>query len=100
MAVGSHGFLAQDGLQCADEDAAGHAFRFAGDVDAVVHAIDEVDVRMTGRPEHDPISLGNAAKAVGCGVGGVGDVRPEISFHLNDAPGQPARSGATGQQLT
>jgi hypothetical protein len=44
FAVGGHCLLAKDGFQCADEDAAGLSHRLAGDVDAVVHAVDEVDV--------------------------------------------------------
>ena len=58
-----------DGLEGADEDAAGLALGLAGEVQAVVHAVDEVDVGEAGRAEEDGVAGGLADEAVGGGVG-------------------------------
>jgi len=85
LAVQGHFRLAEHGFEGADEDGAGQAFRLAGDVDAVVHAVDEVDIGVAGLAEHDGVAGRDAAEAVGCGVGD-GAVRAVVGFDLDDAP--------------
>jgi len=67
----------------AEENAAGAAFGFAGNVEAVVGAVNEVNVGMAGRAEQDGI----ARSLTGGGVGG-GIIFAEIGFDFDDAGGQ------------
>ena len=98
LAVEGHFRQAEQGFERADEDGAGHAFRLAGDVDAVVHAVDEVDVGVAGFAEHDGVAGRDAAKAVGGRVGD-GAVRAVVGFDFDDATGEPAVCGAPGEEL-
>jgi len=97
MAVGGHGFPSQEGLKGADEDAASPAFGFAGDIDAVVHAVDQIHVSVTGRAEHDLVAGRGSAEAVGGGVGSGGDVGAEVGFYFDDAAGEEAGRGLMGE---
>jgi len=99
LAIDGHRFASQDRFQSADEDATGFAFRLAGDIDAVIHAIDEIDVGVTRRPEHYAIARRNTAKAVGRRVWRGSDVRAQVGFHLDNASREPACVGAMGEQL-
>ena len=99
FAIGGHGFLTENRFERTDQDAAGHAYRLTCDIDAVVHAVNEVDVGMAGRSEHDAISFGDAAEAVGCWIGCFSDMRAEVSFDFDDAAGEPAGRGAAGEQF-
>lgn len=70
--------MARD-FDCADEHAAGAIFRFGYDVQAVVHAVDQVDVGMAGRPENHFRARSDAAEGVGGGVG-----KAQIGLRLDD----------------
>ena len=59
------------------------SFRLAGDVQAVVHAVDEVDVGEARRSEENGIAGGLADVGMGSGI-----VEPEIGFDLDDAAGE------------
>src|SRR5205807_70615 len=73
----------QQGFEGAEQDTSGFAFGFAGDVETVVIAVDEVDVGVAGKSEED----GVAGRLAGGGVGG-GIVDTEIGFNLDDAGGE------------
>ena len=89
-----HRFEAGYGLEGADEDAAGLAFGLAGEVEAVVHAVDEVDVGEAGRPEEDCVARGFADEAVGGGVG-----EAEVGFDFGDAAGEALAVEGAGDEL-
>ena len=80
LAQAGHGVEACDGLKGADEDAAGVSIGLAGDVQAVVHPVDEVDVGEAGGAEEDGVAGGLAVIGVGGGV-----VEAEVGFDLDDA---------------
>jgi hypothetical protein len=75
-----HPVNAGERFEGADQDASGLAFGFAGDIEAVVIAIDEIDIGVTGRAEEDGVAGGASDGGVGRGV-----VCAEISFHFDDA---------------
>ena len=50
-----HGLDAVDGGDGADEDSAGLAGEVGGGVEAVIHAVDEVDVGAAGWAEEDGV---------------------------------------------
>ena len=79
-----HGLDAIDGGDGADEDSAGLAREVRGGVEAVVHAVDEVDVGAAGWAEEGKVVGGEAAVGV---RGGVGEA--EVGFDLDDAAGEP-----------
>src|SRR5271157_4707990 len=68
--------------------------RAGHDVQAVVHAIDEVDIGMTGRAEHDLGARGAAASRVGSKV-----VRAQIRLGLDDPPDLTAVIDAANEEL-
>ena len=78
-----HGCEPFDGLEGADEHAAGLAGRLAGEVKAVVHAVDEIDVGEAGRTEEDGVAGGFADEGVGGWV-----VEAEVGFDFRDASGE------------
>jgi len=78
-----HGLDAVDGGDGADEDSAGFAGEMGGCVEAVVHAVDEVDVGAAGWAEEGEVIGGEAAVGV---RGGVGEA--EVGFDLGDAAGE------------
>ena len=78
-----HGLDAVDGGDGADEDSAGLAGEMGGCVEAVVHAVDEVDVGVAGWAEEGEVVGGEAAVGVGCGVG-----EAEVGLDLGDAAGE------------
>ncbi len=79
-AEAGHGFEAGDGLEGADEDSSGLAVGLAGEVEAVVHAVDEVDVGEAGRAEEYRVARGLADEGVGGWVG-----EAEVGFDFGDA---------------
>ncbi len=89
-----HRFKACNGLEGADEDAAGLAFGLAGEVEAVVHAVDEVDVGESGRAEEDGVAGGLADEAVGGWVG-----EAEVGFDFGDAAGEALAVEGAGDEL-
>ncbi len=56
LPVRRHGFQSADRLKRAEQDAAGTALRFAGYVQAKIHAVDKVDVGMARRPKEHCVS--------------------------------------------
>jgi hypothetical protein len=70
------------GFEGAEEDACAFAFGFAGDVQAVMIAVDEIDVSVAGRSEKD----GVAGSRSGGGMGGW-VVGAEVGFYFYDAGG-------------
>src|ERR1700754_1997306 len=80
MAEVGHGLDAVDGGDGADEDSAGLAGEVGGGIEAVVHAVDEVDVGATGWAEEGEVVGGEAAIGVGGGVG-----EAEVGLDLDDA---------------
>ena len=68
--------------------------RAGHDVQAVVHAIDQVDIGMTGRAEHDLGARGAAASRVGGKV-----VRAQIRLGLDDPPDLTAVIDAADEEL-
>lgn len=75
-----HGFEAVDWIECSDEDSAGFAGKMRGDVEAVVHAVDEVDIYVSGWAEEYCVA---GSEAAGC-VGGWVD-EAEVGFDFGDA---------------
>lgn len=69
----------------ADEDAAGGAVGLGGDVEAIVHAVDEIDVGVAGGTINDFGAGGDAAGGVGGFV-----VETEIGLDLGDGGGEIA----------
>ena len=84
-----HFFQAGERFEGAEEDAAGDAVGFAGDVEAVVSSVDEVDIGVAGRAEENGVAEG----ASGGGVGG-GVVFAEVGFDFDDAGGAAAAARA------
>jgi hypothetical protein len=78
-----HFFYAGERFQGAEQDASGLAIGFAGDVEAVVSAIDEIDVGVAGWAEEHGIAGGEAGGGVGGGI-----VLAEVSFDFDDAGGE------------
>lgn len=78
----AHEVLAGEGLEGADEDAAGGAVGFSDDVEALVHAVDEIDVSVAGRAEDGLRSCGEAGGGMSREI-----VLAEVSFHFDDAAG-------------
>ena len=84
-----HLFDAKERFEGAKEYAAGFAFALAGDVQAVVIAVDEVNVGVAGRAEEHGIAGGIAGGGVGSGI-----VLSEVSFDFDDAGGEAERAFA------
>jgi hypothetical protein len=78
-----HGFEAVEGIEGADEDSSGFAGTMRGDVEAVVHAVDEVDIGVSGWAEEDCVVGSEAAGRVGCRVD-----EAEVGFDFDDAGGE------------
>ena len=78
-----HGLDAVDGGDGADEDSASFAGEMGGGVEAVVHAVDEVDVGSAGWAEEGEVVGGEASVGVGGGVG-----EAEVGLDLDDAAGE------------
>src|SRR5205085_4505919 len=74
------------GLERAHQDRLGEALGTGDEVQAVVHAVDEVDVRVPGGAVHDGGPGGEPAPGVGGPVGGTA-----VGLDLH----QPAPAGAT-----
>jgi len=89
-----HFFHAGERFEGAEQNASGLAFRFAGDVETVVGAVDEIDVGVAGWSEQD----GSAGGVAGGGVGG-GIVLAEVGFDFDDAGGERGFSAFTNQHL-
>ena len=83
-----------DRFEGAEKDC-GSVFSRAGhDVQAMMHAINEVDVGMTGLAEHDLGARGAAAGRVSSKV-----VRAQIRFRLDDPPDPGAVIDMANQEI-
>ena len=79
----SHGFEAVDWVECSDEDSACFAGKMRGDVETVVHAVDEVDIYVSGWAEEYCVAGSETAGGVGCRVD-----EAEVGFDFGDAGGE------------
>src|SRR4051812_14374212 len=85
----ARGLEAVDDLAGAQQDRARLALRPAGHVAAVVHAVGEVDVEVTGWTEHHGVPLRHAVEGVRAGV-----VRSVVRLHLGEPyRDSPVREG-------
>ena len=75
-----HGFETVDWIEGSDEDSSGFAWQMRGDVETVVHAVDEVDIYVSGWAEEDCVAGSETAGCVGCRVD-----EAEVSFDFGDA---------------
>ena len=75
-----HGFEAVDWIESTDEDSACFAGKVRGDVEAVVHAVDEVDVGVSGWAEEYCVAGSEAAGCMGSGIG-----EAQVGFDFGDA---------------
>lgn len=94
LAQARHGGKSFDGLEGADKNAARTSFGLAGDVQAVVHSVDEVDVGDAGGAEEDSVAGGLAVVGVRRGI-----VESEIGFDLDYASSEPFIFDAAGDEL-
>ena len=78
-----HGFEAVDWIEGSDEDPACFAGKMRGDVETVVHAVDEVDVHVSGWAEEYCVVGSETAGGVGCRVD-----EAEVGFDFGDAGGE------------
>ena len=88
-----HFFKTQEGFKGAEKNGPRFAFSFTGDVEAIVIAVDKVNVGKAGRTEEDRI----AGCVAGGGVSG-GIVGSEVSLDFDDA-GREANLSATNQNF-
>ena len=89
-----HGLDAVDGGDGADEDSAGFSGEMGGCVDAVVHAVDEVDVGAAGWAEEGEVVGGEAAVGVRRGVG-----EAEVGLDLGDAASEALAVEVADEEL-
>lgn len=80
-----------DRLQGSKENASGLAFGLAGDVQAEVIAVDEIDVSVARRSEEHAIAVGGTGGGVSRGV-----IGSKVGFGFNDATG---KNDATGSKM-
>lgn len=81
----THDAVARQRCGGAQQDGGADAVLAADDVGAVVHAVREVDVEMSRRPEHRPVAVSHPAVAVAGWVGGA-----LVGLDLDDPRGAPA----------
>lgn len=83
-----------DRLGCADQHRSRLAGRFRSDIEAIVHAISEVDICVSWLAEHDLVS------SRGTSVGMAGwVVISSVSLYLNDDPFQYSGSESSYENL-
>jgi hypothetical protein len=75
-----HFFNAEERFEGAEKNSPGLARGVTGHVEAIVTAVDEVNVGVAGRSEQDCSARGVAGSGVGRGI-----VFSEVSFHFDDA---------------
>jgi hypothetical protein len=84
-----HWFDAREGFEGTNQNAASLTLGFAGDVETVMIAVDEINVSVTGRAEQDRVAGGSAGGGVSGGI-----VLAEIGFNFDQAGGKDFCSGA------
>jgi len=85
---------AEEGFEGAEENGSGLALAFAGDVEAVVVAVDEINVGVAGRTEQD-----RGAGSIACESVGRGIVFPQVGFDFDDAGGDGKGAVAADKDL-
>jgi hypothetical protein len=78
-----HGFEAVDWIESSDEDSACFAGKMRGNVETVVHAVDEVDIYVSGWAEENCVAGSETSGCVRCRVD-----ESEVGFDLGDAGGE------------
>src|SRR5215813_13059532 len=91
---GGHSFQSFDRFEGADEYTACMSIGFAGNIQTVVHAIDEVDIRDARRSEEDGVSCRSSDVGVSCRI-----VGPEIRLYFDNAACQPLAIPFANQKL-
>lgn len=81
----SHLLLAADGVYSADEDALARSLRTRDSVEVPPHAVDQVDVGVAGRAEHDLVAFGAPAGGV-CRI----VCFPQVAFGFGNATDEDA----------
>ncbi len=97
-AVARHRVKASHWFERAEEDSTGHAIGLTGDVEAVVLAVDGVNVRVTRRTEENDVARRGTAISVGCGIRWI-VVRTEVGFNLDDAAGKDFAPDAMDEEF-
>lgn len=85
----SHLFYALKGFKGTEENAPSFAFGLTGDIQAIVVAVDEIDVSMAGRSEEDGVTSGFSGSGVGGGV-----VFSKVGFDLDNTGAEAGRVSA------
>ena len=70
------------GSKRANQDATGLAGGLADKVQALVHAVDEIDVGMAGLVEYHARSIGDSAPGMRCAI-----IDTQVGFHFDDSSG-------------
>jgi hypothetical protein len=78
-----HGFEAVDWIERSDEDSSGFAKKMRGDVETVVHAVDEIDIYVSRWAEENCVAGSETAGCVGCRVD-----EAEVGFDFGDSGGE------------
>ena len=89
-----HGFEAVDWIESSDEDSAGFSLQMACDVEAVIHAVDEVDIYVSGWAEEYCVAGSETAGCVGCRVD-----EAEVGFDFGDAGGEALALEVADEEL-
>ena len=89
-----HGFEAVDWIESSDEDPACVAGKVRGDVETVVHAIDEVDIDVSRGAEEYCVAGSETAGCVGCWVD-----EAEVGFDFGDAGGEALAVEVADEEL-
>ncbi len=89
-----HLLHAHEGLECTKKNCSGKSLALAGNVQAVVNTIDEINISEARGPEHD----GVARSQTGSGMGG-GIALSEVSFNFDDASGKVGVREVADQDL-
>lgn len=89
-----HGAYSGKRFQRSDEHASRFACRFAGDVQAIMRAVDKVDVGVAGRSEEDCVARCLPCRGVRGEVTGA-----EVGFDLDDASGEPLLTAAADEHF-
>jgi hypothetical protein len=89
-----HGFEAVDWIEGSDEDSSGFAGKVRGDVETVVHAVDEVDIYVSGWAEEYCVAGSETAGGVGCRVD-----EAEVGFDFGDPGGEARALEVADQEL-
>jgi hypothetical protein len=82
---------AEERFKGAEKNTSGLAFALTGDIQAVVIAVDEINVSVAGRAEEDGVARGMAGGGVSGGIIGA-----EVGLDFDDAPGKTNRAVVKG----